>query len=63
MCFKIVKFNRNNFSVAELKLVRPDSDILEAFIKRNNVILGPLKHDNGKLFRVFELGNEDPGNL
>lgn len=49
--------------MAELKLVRPDSDILEAFIKRNNVILGPLKLDNRKPFRVFELGNEDPGNL
>lgn len=60
MCFEIVKFNRNNFSVVELKLVRPDSDNLEAFIKRNNVIPEPLKLDNRKL---FESGNEDPGNL
>lgn len=60
MCFEIVKFNRNNFSVVELKLVRPDSDNLEAFIKRNNVIPEPLKLDNRKL---FEPGNEDPGNL
>lgn len=60
MCFEIVKFNRNNFSVVELKLVRPDSDNLEAFIKLNNVIPEPLKLDNRKL---FEPGNEDPGNL
>lgn len=60
MCFEIVKFNRNNFSVVELKLVRPDSDNLEAFIKRNNVIPESLKLDNRKL---FEPGNEDPGNL
>lgn len=60
MCFEIVKFNRNNFSVVELKLVRPDSDNLEAFIKRNNVIPEPLKLDNRKL---FEPSNEDPGNL
>lgn len=60
MCFEIVKFNRNNFSVLELKLVRPDSDNLETFIKRNNVIPEPLKLDNRKL---FEPGNEDPGNL
>lgn len=60
MCFEIVKFNRNNFSVVELKLVRPDSDNLEAFIKRNNVIPEPLKLNNRKL---FEPGNEDPGNL
>lgn len=60
MCFEIVKFNRNNFSVVELKLVRPDSDNLEVFIKRNNVIPEPLKLDNRKL---FEPGNEDPGNL
>lgn len=55
MCLKIVKFNRNNFPVAELKRVRLDSDILQVFIKRNNVILEALK------LEVFELGNEDPG--